>query len=561
LDKPPEQVSVPALLRKGVSLFASSRLGPAFRVAQSVINAAPTDARGYLLASEILAANLRFRAALDFANRGLSIAPGHKQLAMLNAKLLRLAGDTGASVTAHEALLTVYPWSARLKIELALALSANGDFERARQIIEGATESGGHVSRAAMKALVFAHVNRGDLAKARDVHERIHLETHEQLRAAIPDDDIAGRLDSAADARALASCGPALAAMAKQQPPPPLLRAFLNAAGDVADLSARRDFYFPHERPPAPTARLDRLLASARATATERFVDPDSSMLGLTYRTTNLGDDVQSLAALNLTGRVKAFIDRDRTDETGPTGKIVLNGWWGHDRSFPIAMRNLSVAWPPRPDLEPLIVSFHLDPLRAAQYLSQRGIAYLKEHEPIGCRDRWTEKLLHRCGVQAFFSGCLTLTLPSYAGPRASRVLLVDLPQRVVPQISQAIARHCRFRQVVMTHELARFSLNPVRRLNAANVMLQYYARSAFVVTTRLHVALPSLAMGTPVLFLPLDARDPRFEGLSGLVNLVSLSDALENGALFDPARWPVRTEHLALRNGLVDAVRAFVDR
>jgi tetratricopeptide (TPR) repeat protein len=561
LDRASEQVSVPALLRKGKSLRASGRWGPAFQIALSIVKGAPADARGYLLAAEVLEENLRPRAALDFVERGLRVAPGHKQLALMSARLLRLVGDTAASVASYESLVDTYPWSATLKVELGRALIANGEAERGLPVIEGALAPNGSNSRGALKSLVFAHVQSGNLARAREVYERIHLDSHSQLVSALPDGAIAARLASGEDDRSLANCGPALAELATQPNPSLLLRPFLNAAGDVAGLSADRNYYFPHGRSPGPVARLDRALASSRATLAEPFVDSRSSVLGLTYRTTNLGDDVQSLAALNLTGRVKAFIERDRLDEPGPSGKIVLNGWWGHHRSFPIATRDLSIAWPPRADLDPLMLSLHLDPLRAALYLTREGIAYLKEHEPIGCRDRWTERLLQRCGVVAYFSGCLTLTLPRYEGPRTHRVLLVDLPDRVVPHISQAIARHCKYKQKVMTHDIVRSTLDPVRRLNAANLMLQHYARSAFVATTRLHVALPCLAVGTPVLFLARDAHDPRFDGLSALVNMVPLADAMEDGRLLDPARWPVRTEHLALRQSLTDAVRAFMGR
>ncbi|MHB9292886.1 hypothetical protein Holit_01999 [Hollandina sp. SP2] len=43
--------------------------------------------------------------------------------------------------------------------------------------------------------------------------------------------------------------------------------------------------------------------------------------------------------------------------------------------------------------------------------LSPAGIKYLKKHEPIGCRDYGTVKLLGKYGINAYFSGCLTLTL------------------------------------------------------------------------------------------------------------------------------------------------------
>jgi hypothetical protein len=48
-----------------------------------------------------------------------------------------------------------------------------------------------------------------------------------------------------------------------------------------------------------------------------------------------------------------------------------------------------------------------------------------------------------------------------------------------------------------------------------ANTLLDVYARAKLVITTRLHCALPCLALGTPVVFLhERYAEDRRFDGL-----------------------------------------------
>lgn len=43
--------------------------------------------------------------------------------------------------------------------------------------------------------------------------------------------------------------------------------------------------------------------------------------------------------------------------------------------------------------------------------LTNHGVTYLKENEPIGCRDRYTLNLLRQRGIESWFTGCLTLTL------------------------------------------------------------------------------------------------------------------------------------------------------
>ena len=56
-------------------------------------------------------------------------------------------------------------------------------------------------------------------------------------------------------------------------------------------------------------------------------------------------------------------------------------------------------------------------------------------------------------------------------------------------------------------------------RLSKARALLRRYSSAKLVITSRLHCALPCLALGTPVLLLRQDIQsDPRFDGLRELV-------------------------------------------
>src|SRR5205823_6471261 len=111
---------------------------------------------------------------------------------------------------------------------------------------------------------------------------------------------------------------------------------------------------------------------------------------------------------------VDLLIDRDALNVPPPSDeryKIVLNGWHTH------APEN----WPPSPRLDALLISLHISGevpaqnrsrLRAADVLLKgANLEYLKAHAPIGARDLWTRDLLRDAGVEAYFSGCLTLTI------------------------------------------------------------------------------------------------------------------------------------------------------
>jgi hypothetical protein len=72
----------------------------------------------------------------------------------------------------------------------------------------------------------------------------------------------------------------------------------------------------------------------------------------LTYHTTNLGDDIQSLAARQYLPRVDAYLDRDRLAEyRGPETTLIGNGWFFHDPQL---------AWPPAPQIRFLALSLHV---------------------------------------------------------------------------------------------------------------------------------------------------------------------------------------------------------
>jgi hypothetical protein len=210
----------------------------------------------------------------------------------------------------------------------------------------------------------------------------------------------------------------------------------------------------------------------------------------LTYRTTNLGDDIQSIAARQFLPQVDTFINRERLSTyDGPPVVMILNGWFKHD----------VMDWPPSSLITPIFVGFHL---HDHKLLTAPCVDYLKSHGPIGCRDVYTSRLLTNYGIDVFVSGCLTSTLGlSYKHVGGSGVNVVDtdcLPS--VPDL------------VISSHIVGR-DLSAVERLDVAHAKLLEYERASLVVTSRLHAYLPCVAMGTPVIHV--GVRDERFAGVT----------------------------------------------
>jgi hypothetical protein len=279
----------------------------------------------------------------------------------------------------------------------------------------------------------------------------------------------------------------------------------------------------------------------------------------LSYRTDNLGDDMQSIAVRRFLPRVDRYVDRESLAELGAEDggplKLVMNGWFCHrpDR------------WPPAPCVEPLLISFHVtnnpEPdtnMRAREVFarSPRVLRYLHEHGPVGARDHSTLAWLRSLGIASWFSGCLTLTLdPPADRRREDFVVLNDVPDEVAAKIGAATKRPLRR----STHFDAA-TVDVQARFDRAAALIELYARAFCVVTTRLHGALPCLAMGTPVLLVDAHWDQSRFAGLSELVHHGSVARFLSGEMHYnvdDPPPNPDR--HLRLRGELERRTCEFV--
>jgi hypothetical protein len=173
----------------------------------------------------------------------------------------------------------------------------------------------------------------------------------------------------------------------------------------------------------------------------------------------------------------------------------------------------------------PVFVSFHC----ADEALIAANVPYFKAHEPIGCRDLHTQALFEKYGIAAWFNGCLTLGFDPVVAPRQGRYT-VDI--NTCPYIPPVAVDLSGFGDhVIIHHDIHDASLkrSMVRRMAVAQALLDKYRTAELVITSRLHVALPCRAFGTPCIFLHSRLQeDPRF---SGLESVLSGSATLEQAA------------------------------
>jgi hypothetical protein len=277
----------------------------------------------------------------------------------------------------------------------------------------------------------------------------------------------------------------------------------------------------------------------------------------LIYKNTyNLGDEIQTLAAQSFLPYVDLDIDRERLDEcpTDTIYKLILNGWFMHEPWH----------WPPSGGLNPLITSFHITDSIFDQnsqkvlprdiLLSEKKIQYLKKHSPIGARDLHTRDLLLEHGINSYFSGCLTLTLDlvgRFSG--RSRFLAVDVPESIVEALE---ARHAvQFLRLTQSIDEA----DHILKFKNAKELLRLYAESICVVTTKLHCALPCLAIGTPTLFVETQPDRYRFSGLREFFFHTDQEKIFSGAFGYDVINPPANpTKHYPYREALIRQCEEF---
>lgn len=272
----------------------------------------------------------------------------------------------------------------------------------------------------------------------------------------------------------------------------------------------------------------------------------------------NVGDDIQSLAALRFIPKVDINVDRDRLYELDEHNfsydeqlKIIMNGWYigGYEH------------WPPKnKSIRPLLTSIHINPLEAGgkaldKFISKEGVEFLRKFGPVGARDKATLSLLEGAGVESYFSGCMTLTLNGDKRvKRKDFILAINVSDEVYACIVARTSRKVIRMDVERTQDT-----NTEENLALARYYLYMYQSAHCIVTTRLHATLPTIAIGGRVLFILESNGDnsdfeDRFDGLYQLANHLTPEEFITDSDSYDINNPPENpSEYKKLRKNLED--------
>lgn len=275
-------------------------------------------------------------------------------------------------------------------------------------------------------------------------------------------------------------------------------------------------------------------------------------------KTDNIGDDVQSYAAKRFLPTVDYVIDRealDTFDSHGEVVKAIMNGWYMYSK----------FNWPPASVIDPLWVAMHISENDyfgiGERFLEGIGGDYLRHYAPIGARDVSTLEMLERNHIPAYLSGCLTLTIPQFDNiEKTNEVLLVDLDEK-----SEAIVRKMypaeNFQSVTHNVNAEEYSaLSAEDRLQRVEKLLRRYQGAKCVITSRLHCALPCLALRTPVLLVYKREYAPRMQSFLTLLHYTEIDSFDEGVRAFDPANPKANSEaYMPIREELSRRCREFL--
>ena len=329
------------------------------------------------------------------------------------------------------------------------------------------------------------------------------------------------------------------------------------------------------------------------------------------FEYTNIGDYIQSLAAKQFVNDEKdiIYVHRDKLSEyAGENAKVIMNGWFTH----------IPANWPPAPAIMPLFVSFHINYEAYQSLLSLNSIEYLKQYEPIGCRDIDTALKLQEKDVKAYFSSCLTTTLGyKYKSSRRSDKIYIVDPVHYVPEMSYRFKKYKllleyithltgirkyirnikanniydlkfnhknlnRYAAIIRSYIVVKQLLNK-DELDKAIVLTQYhydyeyptnesrfkraeelihmYSEARLVITSRIHCALPCLGLETPVIFLK-NSEDTiqstcRFKGLEELLNVI----IFRKNKIMSSCKFPLNINLLSNKNTYKKYSSALIER
>ena len=298
----------------------------------------------------------------------------------------------------------------------------------------------------------------------------------------------------------------------------------------------------------------------------------------------NIGDYIQTKAVIDMIHPINhKVLDREGLHKfKGSKIKTIMNGWF---------MENPK-NWPPNNNISPLFISFHINPSAERDLLKPESLNYLKQYEPIGCRDTYTQNLLQKNGIKSYYSSCITTTFnrdkyitnktqpegiivigafdrlnPSIDFSSIYRLLLslIKYPIHKLKYLLKKISfeNHLRNQNIVVKRyqQITKRKISSHNQgLKLANDMLKEIAKSEIIITSRIHAALPALAMGLKVVFINEGLSHKNHKTRTADVNKFFMTVSLKEFFMTNLDIIQKRTEHKVYFKKIKETITKFMN-
>ena len=269
----------------------------------------------------------------------------------------------------------------------------------------------------------------------------------------------------------------------------------------------------------------------------------------------NLGDYVQTIAIKEAVAKFYPNYSHQSWNRDDLTNYYTL------DSKSSICVMNgfFPASWGSFPNkyVFPVFIGFHLG-APGLNYIAQthrtermwdffiRRFHQYMSRKSWGCRDKRTTAYLHSLGLDAYFSRCLSMTLPERRqNPEEPKTFICCEPQvrEVVEKYLPKKHRDCceTLSSIVDVMLLKEKSYQEIDNIDliprTEDLLSQLRDRATMVITDRVHVAGPCIAMGIPTVIVKISSDDPRYDFFEGVCRCYTLEEAREGKIDFEPSR------------------------
>ena len=225
--------------------------------------------------------------------------------------------------------------------------------------------------------------------------------------------------------------------------------------------------------------------------------------------------------------------------------------------------------------------------------MKPESLNYLKQHEPIGCRDSYTQNLLQKNGIKSYHSSCITTTFNrdkyNTNKTKPEGVIVIGAFDRLNPSIDfssiysillslikypihkvkylikkQSFENHLRNQKIVVKryHQITKRKISSHNLgLMLANDMLKEIARSEIIITSRIHAALPALAMGLKVIFINEGLSHKNHKTRTVDVNKFFMTVSLKEFFMTNLENIQNRTDHKVYSKKIKGTITKFINQ